>query len=64
VIEEFMRVAKDVDVGALSLHPELVNIRHEGATALHVAAIEGQLKQRAGCWNTELRSIPATMSSE
>jgi ankyrin repeat protein len=44
VIEEFMRVAKDVDVGALSLHPELVNIRHEGATALHVAAIEGQLE--------------------
>jgi ankyrin repeat protein len=42
VIEEFIRAARDGDVNELSLHPELVNIRHEGATALHVAAIEGQ----------------------
>ena len=39
-----MSAARDGDVGALSLHPELINIRHEGATALHVAAIEGQLE--------------------
>ncbi len=37
-----MRAARDGDVDVLSLHPELINIRHEGATALHVAAIEGQ----------------------
>jgi ankyrin repeat protein len=43
VIEEFMRAARDGDIGVLSSHPELLNIRHEGATALHVAAIEGQL---------------------
>ena len=39
-----MRAARDGDVGALSRHPELVNIRNDGATALHVAAIEGQLE--------------------
>jgi ankyrin repeat protein len=44
VIEEFMGAARDGDVAALSLHPELINIRHEGASALHVAAIEGQLE--------------------
>jgi ankyrin repeat protein len=43
VIEEFMRAAKDGDLDALSLHPELVNIRNDGASALHVAAMEGQL---------------------
>jgi ankyrin repeat protein len=43
VIEEFMRAAKDGDLDALSLHPELVNIRNDGAAALHVAALEGQL---------------------
>jgi ankyrin repeat protein len=41
-VVEFMRAARDGDLGALSLHPELINIRHEGATALHIAAIEGQ----------------------
>src|SRR5580704_3365323 len=44
MIEEFMRAAREGDVGALSLHSELINIRHEGASALHVAAIEGQLE--------------------
>src|SRR5580698_4658506 len=39
-----MGAARDGDVDLLSRHPELVNIRHEGATALHVAAIEGQLE--------------------
>ncbi|MGD0298792.1 MAG: ankyrin repeat domain-containing protein [Bryobacteraceae bacterium] len=43
MIEEFMRAAKDGDLDALSLHPELVNIRNDGAAALHVAALEGQL---------------------
>jgi ankyrin repeat protein len=38
-----MRAAKDGDLDALSLHPELVNIRNDGASALHVAAMEGQL---------------------
>ncbi len=38
-----MRAAKDGDLDALSLHPELVNIRNDGAAALHVAALEGQL---------------------
>src|SRR5271154_5430634 len=39
-----MRAAREGDIGALSRHPEMVNIRHEGASALHVAAIEGQLE--------------------
>jgi ankyrin repeat protein len=43
VIQEFMRAASSGNLEMLSRHPELVNIRHEGATALHVAAIEGQL---------------------
>ena len=41
-VVEFMRAARDGDLGALSLHPELINIRHEGASALHIATIEGQ----------------------
>ena len=44
MIEEFMRAAREGDVDALSRHPELVNVRHDGATALHFAAIEGQLE--------------------
>jgi ankyrin repeat protein len=44
VIEEFMRAARNGDVATLSRHPELVNIRNDGATALHLAAIEGQLE--------------------
>ncbi len=44
VIEEFMRAAREGDLEALSLHPELVNVRHDGATALHFAAIEGRLE--------------------
>jgi ankyrin repeat protein len=43
MIEEFMSAARDGDVGALNLHPELVNVRHDGATALHFAAISGRL---------------------
>lgn len=39
-----MRAACEGDIGTLSRHPELVNIRNEGATALHMAAIEGQLE--------------------
>jgi len=38
-----MSAARDGDVGALNLHPELVNVRHDGATALHFAAINGRL---------------------
>jgi ankyrin repeat protein len=44
MIEEFMSAARDGDVGALNLHPELVNVRHNGATALHFAAINGRLE--------------------
>jgi uncharacterized protein len=43
MIEEFMSAARAGDVGALNLHPELVNVRHERATALHFAAINGRL---------------------
>lgn len=39
-----MRAASEGDLDALSLHPELVNVRHDGASALHLAAIEGQLE--------------------
>lgn len=39
-----MRAAATGDLESLELHPELVNIRFEGASALHVAAIEGQLE--------------------
>jgi hypothetical protein len=44
VIEEFFRAAQQGDLAALNEHPELVNIRRDGATALHLAAIEGQLE--------------------
>src|ERR1700687_2454019 len=44
VIEEFMSAARDGDVSALNLHPELVNVRHDGATALHFAALNGRLE--------------------
>lgn len=44
MIEEFMRAAREGDVDVLSRYPELVNVRHDGATALHVAAIEGQVE--------------------
>jgi ankyrin repeat protein len=43
MIEEFMNAARDGDVGLLNLHPELVNVRHDGATALHFAAINGRI---------------------
>src|SRR5260370_39659251 len=43
MMEEFMSAARDGDVGALNLHPELVNVRHDGATALHFAALNGRL---------------------
>jgi len=39
-----MRAAGRGDLAKLELHPEMVNIRHEGASALHVAAIEGRLE--------------------
>ena len=39
-----MSAARDGDVGALNLHPELVNVRHDGATALHFAALNGRLE--------------------
>ena len=38
-----MSAARDGDAGALNLHPELVNVRHDGAIALHFAAINGRL---------------------
>ena len=38
-----MSAARGGDIAALSLHPELVNVRHDGATALHFAAINGRL---------------------
>ena len=38
-----MIAARDGDVGALNLHPELVNVRHDGATAVHFAALNGRL---------------------
>ena len=44
MIEEFHRAASEGDLAALNEHPELVNIRHNGATALHLAAIAGQLE--------------------
>src|SRR5258708_15235339 len=43
MMEEFMSAARDGEVGALNLHPELVNVRHDGATALHFAALNGRL---------------------
>jgi len=43
MMEEFMSAARDGDVGALNLHPELVNVRHDGPTALHFAALNGRL---------------------
>lgn len=42
--EEFHPAATEGDLAALNEHPELVNIRHEGATALHLAAIAGQME--------------------
>jgi ankyrin repeat protein len=44
MIEEFFRAAQEGDLAALDEHPELVNIRRDGATALHLAAIDGQLE--------------------
>jgi ankyrin repeat protein len=43
MIEEFMSAARDGGIAALDLHAELVNVRHDGATALHFAAINGRL---------------------
>jgi ankyrin repeat protein len=43
MIEEFMSAARDGGIATLDLHPELVNVRHDGATALHFAAINGRL---------------------
>ena len=57
-----MRAAREGDIGALTSHPELVNIRHEGATALHVAAIEGQLD--AACWLLEHGAMLDTRDDE
>lgn len=39
-----MSAARDGDLAALNPHPELVNVRHDGATALHFAAINGRLE--------------------
>ncbi len=39
-----MSAARKGDIDALRQHPELVNILHNGATALHLAAIEGQME--------------------
>src|SRR5580658_7824195 len=61
-VVEFMRAARDGDLGALSLHPELINIRHEGATALHIAAIEGQWD--AVRWLLQHGAAPATRDDE
>lgn len=44
MIEEFMRAARQGDLETLQSHPELVNIHHDGATALHFAAIEGRIE--------------------
>ncbi len=38
-----MSAARDGDVAALSIHPELVNVRHDGAPTLHFAALNGRL---------------------
>jgi ankyrin repeat protein len=62
VIEEFMRAAGEGDVDTLSRHPELVNIRHDGATALHLAAIEGQLE--AARWLLEHGAALDTLDDE
>lgn len=39
----FIQAASDGDLEALRQHPELVRVRHEGATPLHYAALHGQL---------------------
>ena len=41
---EFIRAASEGDIAALQRHPELVNTRHDGATALHFAAINRQME--------------------
>ena len=57
-----MRAAREGDIGALSCHPELANIRYEGATALHVSAIEGQLE--AVRWLLEHGAVLDTRDDE
>ena len=68
-----MRAAREGDVDALNRYPELVNIQHDGATALHVAAIEGQME--AARWllehgavldarDDEYRMTPAAWANE
>jgi len=41
MIEDFHRAASQGDIATLNQHPELVNIRYDRATALHIAAING-----------------------
>jgi ankyrin repeat protein len=62
VIEDFMRAAREGDIGTLSGHPELVNIRNQGATALHLAAIEGQFE--AARWLLEHGAVLDTRDDE
>jgi hypothetical protein len=44
MIEGFLRAARESDIATLSHHPELVNVRYEGAPALHEAALHGQME--------------------
>jgi len=62
VIDEFFRAASDGDLETLSRFPELVNIRHQGASALHVAAIEGQMD--AVRWLLEQGAVLDTKDDE
>jgi len=62
MIEEFHRAAREGDLESLNEHPELVNVRHEGATALHLAAISGQME--AARWLLEHGAVLDTMDDE
>jgi ankyrin repeat protein len=62
MIEEFLRAAREGDLAALNEHPELVNIRHDRATALHFAAISGQIE--AARWLLEHGAVLDALDDE
>jgi ankyrin repeat protein len=44
MMHKFIQAVQDGDVGTMSQFPELVNIRHDHATPLHVAALNGRIE--------------------
>lgn len=62
MVEEFLRAAGEGNMATLSRHPELVNIRFNGATALHHAAIHGQIE--AAHWLLDRGALLDTKDDE